>query len=56
MTPAVHLRPEDNVAIAAKHMPEGQTLHVSGRTVTLVARIGFDVESRWKRSQRRPHS
>ncbi|NBO93190.1 MAG: altronate dehydratase [Planctomycetia bacterium] len=41
MTPAVHLRPEDNVAIAAKHLPEGQTLHVSGRTVTLVARIGL---------------
>ncbi|MGL4555800.1 MAG: UxaA family hydrolase [Gemmataceae bacterium] len=41
MTPAVHLRPEDNVAIAAKHLPDGQTLHVGGRAVTLAGRIGL---------------
>lgn len=38
---AVHLRPEDNVAIAARHLPEGLSLQVAGRAVTLAAHIGL---------------
>ncbi|HZU37881.1 MAG TPA: UxaA family hydrolase, partial [Gemmataceae bacterium] len=38
---AVHLRPEDNVAVAARHLPPGQELQVNGHAVTLAGRIGL---------------
>jgi altronate hydrolase len=38
---AVHLRPEDNVAVAARPLPPGQELHISGHAVTLTGRIGL---------------
>jgi altronate hydrolase len=38
---AVHLRPEDNVAVAARPLPAGQEVRVNGRTVTLSACIGL---------------
>jgi altronate hydrolase len=38
---AVHLRPEDNVAVAARNLPPGQELLVDGHAVTLSSRIGL---------------
>jgi altronate hydrolase len=38
---AVHLRPEDNVAIAARHLPEGLEVEHAGRTLTLTGRVGL---------------
>jgi altronate hydrolase len=38
---AVHLRPEDNVAVAARHLPAGSEIHIDGRRVTLAGRIGL---------------
>jgi altronate hydrolase len=38
---AVHLRPEDNVAVAARHLPAGQEVRVDGHTVILTARVGM---------------
>jgi altronate hydrolase len=38
---AVHLRPQDNVAIAARHLSAGQSFAVGGHTITLSARVGL---------------
>jgi altronate hydrolase len=38
--PAVHLRPEDNVAVAARPLAVGSTIRVNGHSVVLAARIG----------------
>src|SRR5687767_15234844 len=38
---AVHLRPEDNVAIAARHLPAGTQLDVQGEKLTLASRVGL---------------
>lgn len=38
---AVHLRPEDNVAIATRHLPPGQELQVNGYSVRLDKRVGL---------------
>jgi altronate hydrolase len=38
---AVHLRPEDNVAIAARHLPPGTEVSIDGHAVTLAGRIGM---------------
>jgi altronate hydrolase len=38
---AVHLRPEDNIAVAARHLSAGQTYEFKGGTVTLSGRIGL---------------
>jgi altronate hydrolase len=38
---AVHLRPEDNVAIAARHLAAGQSLQWNGGTLTLSGRVGL---------------
>jgi altronate hydrolase len=37
---AVHLRPEDNVAVAARPLAAGGTLHVDGHTLTITGRVG----------------
>jgi altronate hydrolase len=38
---AVHLRPEDNIAVAARHLQPGQTFSHAGGTLTLSARIAL---------------
>ncbi len=38
---AVHLRPQDNIAVAARNLPPGAELQIDGRTVVLAARIGL---------------
>ena len=38
---AVQLRPEDNIAVAARPLPPGTELQIDGATVTLAARIGM---------------
>jgi altronate hydrolase len=38
---AVHLRPQDNVAIAAKHLPQGTEIAWNGRTLVLDRRVGM---------------
>jgi altronate hydrolase len=38
---AVHLRPHDNVAVAARHIPPGAELSYEGRTLTTDQRIGM---------------
>src|SRR6516162_4688587 len=38
---AVHLRPEDNVAVAARHLSAGQAFLVNGSSITLSCRIGL---------------
>src|SRR6516165_11401149 len=38
---AVHLRPEDNVAVAARHLPPGAEISIDGYTVSLARRIGM---------------
>src|SRR5579885_442860 len=37
---AVHLRPEDNVAVAARTLPAGTEVRVNGTAVTLTDRVG----------------
>src|SRR5262249_2554741 len=38
---AVHLRPEDNVAVAARHLAPGTELRIDGHAVTLPTRVGM---------------
>src|SRR5438105_15571951 len=38
---AVHLRPEDNVAVAARPLQPGQEIDYDGRTLTLADRVGL---------------
>ena len=38
---AVHLRPEDNVAVAARDLPPGQEIDFSGGRLTVVRRVGM---------------
>jgi altronate hydrolase len=38
---AVHLRPEDNLAVAARNLAEGLTVGHQGRTLTLHQRVGM---------------
>src|SRR5256885_13021405 len=38
---AVHLRPQDNTAIAARHLPPGMQLQSNGHALTLRDRIGL---------------
>ncbi|MFO0879884.1 MAG: altronate dehydratase family protein [Gemmataceae bacterium] len=38
---AVHLRPEDNVAVAARSLPAGQLLDHQGITLTVASRVGL---------------
>src|SRR4051812_30987318 len=38
---AVHLRPDDNVAIASRHLPAGANLDIAGQRLTLSSRIGL---------------
>src|SRR5438034_4308456 len=38
---AVHLRPEDNIAVAARNVPAGAELQVNGHTLTVDRRIGM---------------
>jgi altronate hydrolase len=38
--PAVHLRPEDNVAVAARPLAAGSEVRVNGHAVTLTGRVG----------------
>ncbi len=38
---AVHLRPEDNVAVAARDLPEGLEVETQGARLTLVRRVGL---------------
>jgi altronate hydrolase len=38
---AVHLRPEDNVAVAARHLPPGAELQIADKTIVLTGRIGL---------------
>ncbi len=38
---AVHLRPEDNIAVAARHLSAGGTFQFNGGTVTLSGRVGL---------------
>src|SRR6266850_20910 len=38
---AVQLRPEDNVAVAARHLQPGQEIAFDGRTLTLSDRVGL---------------
>ena len=38
---AVHLRPEDNIAVAARNLSAGQQLEHQGRTLTLTGRVGL---------------
>jgi altronate hydrolase len=37
----VHLRPEDNIAVAARNLPPGAEVQIDGHTVTLEKRIGL---------------
>src|SRR6266403_1820011 len=38
---AVHLRPEDNVAVAARHLQPGTEVQVNGSTLKLSGRVGM---------------
>jgi altronate hydrolase len=38
---AVHLRPEDNIAVAARHLQAGTEFQYNGHTLTLARRIGL---------------
>lgn len=38
-TLAIHLRPQDNIAVAAKPLPAGTTIHVADQAITLPAPI-----------------
>jgi altronate hydrolase len=38
---AVHLRPEDNIAVAARHLAPGTAVQFDGQTLTLASRIGM---------------
>jgi altronate hydrolase len=38
---AVHLRPEDNIAVAVRNLPPGLAVQYNGRTFTLSQRIGL---------------
>jgi altronate hydrolase len=38
---AVHLRPEDNVVVAARPIPDGADLEVNGTTLTIQGRVGL---------------
>ncbi|MFO0926514.1 MAG: altronate dehydratase family protein [Gemmataceae bacterium] len=38
---AVHLRPQDNIAVAARSMPAGTTVAHGGATITLSGRVGL---------------
>jgi altronate hydrolase len=38
---AVHLRPEDNVAVAARPLPEGAEVRFDGTTLTVAGRVGL---------------
>ncbi len=38
---AVHLRPEDNVAVAARNLPAGTQVQVNGHALTLDRRVGL---------------
>src|SRR5579872_4373796 len=38
---AVHLRPEDNIAVAARHLQAGTPFEYNGQTLTLARRIGM---------------
>ncbi len=38
---AVHLRPEDNIAVAARSLSAGQQLEHQGQTLTLTGRVGL---------------
>src|SRR5947209_17224990 len=38
---AVHLRSQDNVAVAAKNLPAGAEIQNNGRTLSLTSRIGL---------------
>ncbi len=38
---AVHLRPQDNIAVAARHLPAGMQFEHDGTTITLSQRIGL---------------
>jgi altronate hydrolase len=38
---AVHLRPQDNIAIASRHLPQGLEVQHNGATLTLSRRIGM---------------
>src|SRR5262245_49757840 len=38
---AVHLRPDDNVAVAARPLAPGSEVRVNGRTVTVHDRVGL---------------
>jgi altronate hydrolase len=38
---AVHLRPDDNIAVAARNLPAGAEVQFDGRTVALPQRIGL---------------
>src|SRR5262245_13663121 len=40
-SPVVHLRPQDNVAVAARPLVEGSPLAVNGATITVAGRIGM---------------
>src|SRR5262245_7636243 len=38
---AIHLRPEDNVAVAARPIPVGAEIEFQGRTLTVAGRVGM---------------
>ena len=38
---AVHLRPQDNIAVAARHLQPGLELQHNGSTITLQNRVGL---------------
>src|SRR5689334_14793449 len=38
---AVHLRPQDNIAVAAKPLPQGLEVQVNGHALTLADRVGL---------------
>ena len=37
----VHLRPEDNIAVAARHLAAGQVFEHQGRSITVAGRVGL---------------
>ena len=38
---AVHLRPEDNVVVAARDLPPGQEIDIPGGRLTVARRVGM---------------
>jgi altronate hydrolase len=38
---AVHLRPEDNIAVAARNLSQDQELQVNGKTIKVASRVGL---------------